>query len=164
MSEADRGELASWLRLKRLPQALGVRARIVALSAEGHTLREIAERRGNPAHGMSVAAALSGLGARRAQKPASKRATAQDQSAQGTGVVAATMRPPKNATHWSARRRKEVGVSFMTVHRIWQKYGLQPHRVESFKVQHQPRVRRQVGRHRGAPSGSAGAGADAVRG
>jgi hypothetical protein len=28
---------------------------------------------------------------------------------------------------------KEVGVSFMTVHRIWQNYGLQPHRVETFK-------------------------------
>jgi hypothetical protein len=31
------------------------------------------------------------------------------------------------------RLAKEVGVSSMTVHRIWHKYGLQPHRIESFK-------------------------------
>ena len=49
------------------------------------------------------------------------------------------MRPPKHATHWSARRlAKEVGLSFMTVHRIWQKYGLQPHRVETFKFSTDP--------------------------
>ncbi len=54
-------------------------------------------------------------------------------------MVAATMRSPKHATHWSARRlAKEVGVSFLTVHRIWRKYGLQPHRVETFKFSTAP--------------------------
>jgi transposase len=33
---------------------------------------------------------------------------------------------------------KEMGVSFMTVHRIWRKYGLQPHRVETFKFSTDP--------------------------
>jgi hypothetical protein len=31
-----------------------------------------------------------------------------------------------------------MGVSFMTVHRIWRKYGLQPHRVETFKFSADP--------------------------
>ncbi len=54
-------------------------------------------------------------------------------------MVAATMRPPKVATHWSARRlAKQVGLSSATVHRIWQKYGLQPHRVETFKFSADP--------------------------
>jgi transposase len=49
------------------------------------------------------------------------------------------MRPPQTATHWSARRlAKEVGLSPATVHRIWQKYGLQPHRVEHFKFSTDP--------------------------
>jgi transposase len=44
------------------------------------------------------------------------------------------MRPPKTATHWSARRlAKEVKLSAATVHRIWQKHGLQPHRIDTFK-------------------------------
>ncbi len=46
VSEADRAELGSWLRSQRLPQALGMRARVVMLSAEGDSLREIAERLG----------------------------------------------------------------------------------------------------------------------
>src|SRR5262249_7020685 len=54
-------------------------------------------------------------------------------------VISATLRKPKVATHWSARRlAKEVGLSPATVHRIWQKYGLQPHRVETFKFSRDP--------------------------
>ncbi len=139
-SETDRAELASWLRLKRLPQALGVRARIVALSAEGHTLREIAERLGVTQRTVCLwrrryqGEGLAGLRSRhRSGRP--RRINRRKELA----VVAATMRPPKTATHWSARRlAKEVGVSFMTVHRIWRKYGLQPHRVESFKFSTDP--------------------------
>ena len=54
-------------------------------------------------------------------------------------MVAATMREPKAATHWSARRlAKEVGLSHATVHRIWQKHDLQPHRIETFKFSRDP--------------------------
>ncbi len=54
-------------------------------------------------------------------------------------MVEATLRPPKAATHWSARRlAKEVGLSSATVHRIWKKYGLQPHRVKRFKFSTDP--------------------------
>ncbi len=54
-------------------------------------------------------------------------------------IVAATMRPPRAATHWSVRTlAKELGVSRSSVHRIWQKRGLQPHRVETFKFSRDP--------------------------
>ena len=54
-------------------------------------------------------------------------------------VVTATMRAPKHAAHWSARRlAKEVGLRFMTGQRSWQKYGLHPHRVETFKFSSDP--------------------------
>ena len=53
--------------------------------------------------------------------------------------MSATLRKPKAATHWSARRlAKAVGLSSATVHRIWQKYGLQPHRVDTFKFSQDP--------------------------
>jgi hypothetical protein len=49
-------------------------------------------------------------------------------AAREQAVVSATLRKPKTATHWSVRRlAKEVRLSSATVHRIWQKYGLQPH-------------------------------------
>jgi AraC-like DNA-binding protein len=39
---------------------------------------------------------------------------------------------PKAATHWSIRQiADETGVSKSTVHRIWQAFGLQPHRQSS---------------------------------
>jgi transposase len=140
VSAADRAELASWLRSQRLPQALGMRARVVMLSAAGDSLREIAERLG-------VTQRTVCLWRRRYQRegPGGLRnrhrsgRPRQISRRKELTVVTATMRPPKHATHWSARRlATEVGLSFMTVHRIWQKYGLQPHRVETFKFSTDP--------------------------
>ena len=60
-------------------------------------------------------------------------------AAKEQAVISATRRLPKAATHWSARRlAKVVGLSSATVHRIWQKYGLQPHRTETFKFSRDP--------------------------
>lgn len=43
-------------------------------------------------------------------------------------------RPP-DATHWSTRTlAKEIGVSHMTVARVWDAHGLQPHRIRTFKL------------------------------
>jgi transposase len=55
-------------------------------------------------------------------------------------LVEATMRTkPKDATHWSIRSfAKTHGVSPSAVQRIWQKYKLQPHRVEKFKFSQDP--------------------------
>ena len=140
VSEGDEAGLASWLRWERLPQALGMRARVVKLSAEGHSLRAIAERLGVTQRTVCLwrrrdqDEGLAGLKSRhRSGRP--RRISRRKELA----VVTATMRPPKHATHWSARRlAKEVGLSFMTVYRIWQKYGLQPHRVETFKFSTDP--------------------------
>lgn len=42
---------------------------------------------------------------------------------------------PKGATHWSVRSvAEETGISKSTVHRIFQLFGLQPHRTKSFKL------------------------------
>ena len=47
---------------------------------------------------------------------------------------------PTGATHWSCRTMaKRVGVSPATVQRIWHDLGLQPHRVDTFKVSNDPR-------------------------
>ena len=46
---------------------------------------------------------------------------------------------PRGATHWSTRTlAKATGVSPMSVHRIWQAFGLQPHRTKSFKLSPDP--------------------------
>src|SRR5579863_8203973 len=140
VGKADRVALEAWLRSQSMPRALATRARIVLGSAEGDSIRELAQRLGVTQRTVCLwrtryrQQGIAGLktkarsGRRRQITPAQERA-----------VVAATMRPPKTATHWSARRlAKEVGLSRATVHRIWQKYGLQPHRVEHFKFSTDP--------------------------
>jgi transposase len=132
--------LEHWLRAQSIPQALATRARIVLGSAAGESVRGLAARLGATQTTVCLwrrryrSAGLAGLRTRpRAGRP--RRITAAREQA----VVSATLRKPKAATHWSARRlAQQVGLSSATVHRIWQKYGLQPHRVETFKFSRDP--------------------------
>ncbi len=57
---------------------------------------------------------------------------------------------PPNATHWSSRgMARASGLSVSTVQRIWRAFGLQPHRLETFKLSTNPyfvaKVRAMVG-------------------
>jgi putative transposase len=46
---------------------------------------------------------------------------------------------PKGGTHWSIRQiATETRVSKSTVHRIWQAFGLEPHRQKHFKLSTDP--------------------------
>jgi transposase len=62
----------------------------------------------------------------------------------GDDEIAATVRKtletrPRGATHWSLRTMdKAVGHAPSTIHRIWQAFGLQPHRSETFKLSSDP--------------------------
>jgi putative transposase len=48
-------------------------------------------------------------------------------------------RKPKAATHWSVcANSKETGIAKSTVHRLFQLFGLQPHRTRSFKLSTDP--------------------------
>jgi hypothetical protein len=63
---------------------------------------------------------------------------------------------PANATHWSSRgMAKACGLSVSTVQRIWRAFGLQPHRIESFKLSTDPdfvaKVRDVVGPYMAPP-------------
>jgi len=146
VSGADRRQLEAWLRSHSTPRALATRARIVLGSADGESIRQLAERlevtqrtvclwRGR--YGESGLAGLRSLP--RSGRPRTIRA------AQERAVLSATLRKPKEATHWSTRRlAKEVGLSRASIHRIWQKYGLQPHRVETFKFSTDPDFDRKL--------------------
>ena len=67
---------------------------------------------------------------------------------------------PRGATHWSTRTlAKATGVSPMSVHRIWQAFGLQPHRTKTFKLSPDPllidKVRDIVGLYLNPPQHAA---------
>jgi len=140
VSKADRTELEAWLRSQTIARSLAVRAQIVLGSAQGQSIRELAQR-------LRVSQPTVYLWRRRYQMQgvAGLRSRARSgrprriSSAKELAVVNATLRKPRAATHWSARRlAKQVGLSHVSVHRIWRKYGLQPHRLEHFKFSTDP--------------------------
>jgi putative transposase len=48
-------------------------------------------------------------------------------------------RTPANSTHWSIRQAAHAsGISRSTVHRVFQTFGVQPHRTRSFKLSTDP--------------------------
>jgi transposase len=55
-------------------------------------------------------------------------------------ILARTRKAPANgATHWSTRSlAKVLGVTHMTVARVWQRSGLKPHRLERYLVSDDP--------------------------
>jgi transposase len=54
-------------------------------------------------------------------------------------VVRTLESTPPDATHWSSRgMARASGVSVSTVQRIWRAFGLQPHRLETFKLSTDP--------------------------
>jgi hypothetical protein len=80
-------------------------------------------------------------------------------------VVVATLagdgRPPQRLgiTHWSARfLAAELGISFASVARIWRKWNIQPHRIETFKFSTDPelvaKIRDVVGLDLAPPEGA----------
>ena len=53
---------------------------------------------------------------------------------------AAERTPPAETTHWTASlMAKAVGISASSVQRIWRAHGLQPHRVQKFKLCNDPK-------------------------
>jgi transposase len=52
---------------------------------------------------------------------------------------------PRGETHWSTRSlAKATGLSRMTISRIWQAFGLQPHRTDTFKLSPDPQLIEKV--------------------
>ena len=146
VSGADRRQLETWLRSPSTPQELATRARIVLGSADRESIRELAERLDITQRTVFLwrrcyrETGLAGLRIlARSGRP--RRINAVKEQA----VISATLRKPKAATHWSVRRlAREVGLLPATVNRIWQKYQLQPHLVETFKFSTDPEFDRKL--------------------
>lgn len=140
VSGRDRETLSQWLRCPTLSQQWVLRAKIVLAGGDGEGVRETARRLDvTPTTVIEWRRryAKDGLaGLKTKPRPGRPRRISD---AKERSVVAKTLSRPKAATHWSCRRlAKEVGLSRATVHRIWRKYGLQPHRTTTFKFSEDP--------------------------
>src|SRR3954470_16302952 len=158
LTDDERAELESWARRRTSAQALALRSRIVLLAAEGLNNSEIAERLGvhrpmvRKWRGRFAEHRLDGLTDE--PRPGRPRTVTDAQVEQ---VVIKTLEStPKDATHWSTRSMaREVGLTQSAVLRIWQAFGLQPHRQQTWKLSKDPqfidKVRDVVGLYLNPP-------------
>lgn len=147
LEKAERAELE---RLQRSPSAaagLSRRARAVLLMADAVAGTEVARRTGYTVVQVSrlrrrfAEHGLPGL----ADKPRSGRPPSIP-ARKRAQIVAKTLKAPAHGlSHWSARElAAEVGVSHMTVHRLWRAHDLQPHRIETFKFSTDPDAEEKI--------------------
>src|SRR2546429_2253184 len=141
LTDEERAVLEGWVRRRTSAQALAVRARIVLAAAEGDTNTEIAERlcvsRPTVTRWRRRFAERGLDGLTDEPRPGRPRTITDEQVEE---VIVKTLETtPKNATHWSTRSMAaEVGLTQNAVLRIWQAFGLQPHRQETFKLSKDP--------------------------
>jgi transposase len=141
LSEAERLELRSLVARRNTAQALALRARIVLACAEGGQNKVVAARLGLDRQTVGkwrrrfLEHRLDGL---RDEPRSGTPRTIED--ARIEAVIVRTLETvPPDATHWSSRSMARAsGLSISTVQRIWRAFGLQPHRLETFKLSTDP--------------------------
>ena len=137
LSDEERAKLEQWVRRPKTAQRLALRSRIVLGCAEGLSNQAVAHQCGTSPHTVGKwrerfrTARLEGLADE--PRPGAPREITDREVEE---VVTRTLEsPPPEATQWSTRAMAQAtGLSHMAVARIWRAFGLQPHRVESFKL------------------------------
>ena len=143
----ERSMLQGWARRRMPAQAVALRARIVLRAAEGDSNTAIAGREG------VTKATVGKWRARFLQKrlkglldeprPGVPR-TITDADVE-TVITTTLETTPRDATHWSTRSMaKATNLSQSAISRIWRAFGLQPHRVETFKLSTDPQFIEKV--------------------
>ena len=164
INEADRLQLQSMVHSRSMPHSLVRRARIVLLSGDGESNREVARRCGVSAPAVSHWRRRyqeRGLGGLHDElRPGRPRTHDDEKVAELIKLVVENK--PEHATHWSVRSAAaSTGISKSTVGRYFALFGLQPHRSKNFKLSTDPffveKVRDIVGRYLNPPRQGAGA-------
>jgi transposase len=158
LTDDERTKLKSWAKRPTSAQRLALRARIILACAEGADNKVVAKTLRITPHTVGkwrtrfLEDRLEGLADE--PRPGAPR-TLSD--ARIEEVITRTLESkPDNATHWSTRAMAQrVGLSQSAIVRIWQAFGLQPHKSETFKLSTDPffveKVRDVVGLYLNPP-------------
>ena len=159
LSSDERAYLERQVRRHRAARSSSERCRVILRCADGIPSKTVASELGLHEHTVGkwrrrfLKDRIDGLvDEARAGRP---RTIDDDQVAT---VIERTLRStPRDATHWSIRSMAtETGFSHTTIRRIWNAFGLQPHRSETFKLSSDPlfvdKVRDIVGLYLSPPN------------
>ena len=141
LSPDDRRIVASMLRSTTVGAGLVRRARVILALADGQSYATI-----GATHGVTdkciaqwkrrvVEGCILALG----DRPRSGRPDRLEPRVEAKILATTHEPPPAPLTHWTTRRMAAlIGVSHVTVARVWQRAGLKPHRLERYLASDEP--------------------------
>jgi transposase len=148
VDEAQKRELEMLARAGTTPQRVARKCQVILLASQGVSNYTIAAQTGlSRPTVLAARAAFATRGIRALREPQkrqrSRRVLTPDLE---RTIVDTTLKTrPAPGTHWSVRvLAKQLGVSRMLVQRVWQRYDIQPHRVEKFKISNDPKFEEKV--------------------
>jgi putative transposase len=134
-------QLRNLIASRAIPHGLGARARMILLSHDGLTNAAIAEKLGVTQATVGtwrqrfLRDGLTGLH----DEPRPGRPRSQTDEAIAALITKTLRTKPTASTHWSCRTMAEAtGIPKSLIHRVWQAFGLQPHRQRTFKLSTDP--------------------------
>ena len=159
LTAQENNQLMEWMRRHKTSQALALRARIILACAEGRNNSEVARscrvirQTVGKWRSRFLESRLDGL----LDEPRPGAPRKLDDARIEQLIAIMLNERPREATHWSTRLlAKKLKVSQSTVSRAWRAFGLQPHRVETFKLSTDPlfieKVRDIVGLYLNPPT------------
>src|SRR5258708_9954426 len=145
---AAKAKLKCWVRSGPTPQRVAQKCRVILLAQEGMSNHSIAKQLGLSRPTVIAARAAFGTGGVQVltAKPTRNRPrrTLTPEVEKKSLDTTLKNRPPA-APHWTVRTlAKHLRVSRMMVHRVWQRFDIQPHRVEKFKLSNDPQFENKV--------------------
>ncbi|MEA3213226.1 MAG: hypothetical protein QOE70_6283 [Chthoniobacter sp.] len=139
MNAEQKRQLEAWARAPSTPQKIVLRSQICLLAHEGKSNCQIARQ----LHTSRPTVILwrkrfadHGAPGLEHEPPRHQPAPRGLEAALVKSIVDTTLQStPPDATHWSTRTlARQLRISHMTVARVWDRHGLQPHRVRTFKL------------------------------
>ena len=148
VTPAQREQLEALVRSGLTPQRIARKCRVVLLASQGVANHAIAQQTGLSRPTVIAArrafaqAGIEGIRRRQKRKKPSPILTPELQQK----ILDTTLKTkPAGETHWSVRTlARHLGLSRTMVHRVWQRFDIQPHRVEKFKLSNDPKFEEKV--------------------
>lgn len=142
LDASDRDRLEAVVADRNSPQKHVWRAQIVLLAGEGLGLHAIMRRSGksrNAVNRWRERFRTEGVDGLLRDKTRPSRIPPLPAAVRERTVALTLADPAGEATHWTAAMMAQaVGISVSSVQRIWRAHGLQPHRVQQFKLSRDP--------------------------
>jgi transposase len=148
LDPSQKHALESLARAGTTPQSVARKCQVVLLASAGVANNSIAQQTGlsrPTVIAIRTVFGRDGVGAlRQRQKRKRSRRVLTPELQQRILDTTLKTRPP-DATHWSVRTlARHLGVTRTLVHGVWQRFDVQPHRVERFKLSNDPKFEEKV--------------------